>query len=88
MPPEGFTDPITSDETEFHLNTSISELIERITRAVKANDIDSTPPVVETMNGATVMKNEPTLDQIPTTRWGSRKVGLTKRHNARSQNDS
>ena len=88
MPPEGFVDPITSDGAKFRSNTPVSELIERVTRAVKANDVKSTPPVAETTNGETVMKNEPTLDQIPTMRGGSRKVGLTSRPNARSQNDS
>ena len=88
MPPEGFADPVTSDGTEFYSNTPVSELIERVTRAVKANDVNSTPPVVETTNGATVMKNEMTLDQIPAMCGGSRKVGLTRRPNAWSQNDN
>ena len=29
--PEGFVDPVTSDGTEFRLNTPVNELIERIT---------------------------------------------------------
>ena len=82
MPHEGFADPVTSDGTKFRLNTPFSELIERVTRAVKANDVNSTPPVAETTDGVTVMKNKPTLDQIPAMRGGSRKVGLTRRPNA------
>jgi len=42
MPPEGFANPVTSDKTEFCSNTPVSELIERVTRAVKANDVNST----------------------------------------------
>ena len=88
MPPEGFANPVTSDGTEFCSNMPISELTKRITRAIKASGVNSTPPVVETTDGATVPKNEPTLDQIPTMCGGSRKVGLTRRPNAWSQNDS
>ena len=88
MPPEGFADPITSNGARFRSNISISELIKHVTRAIKASDVNSTPPVAETTDGATVRTNEPTLDRIPATRGGSRKVGLTRRPNARSQNDS
>ena len=88
MPPEGFANPVTSDGTEFYSNTPVSELIERVTQAIKANDVNSPPPVAETTDRATIMKNEPTLDQIPAMRGGSRKVGLIRRPNARSQNDS
>ena len=62
MPPEGFADPVTSDETKFHSNTPVSELVERVTRAIKANDVNSTPPIAEITDGATVTKNKPTLD--------------------------
>ena len=56
MPPEGFADPVMTDGTGFHSNISISELIKRVTRAVEAGDVASTPPVAKTTNGATVTK--------------------------------
>ena len=56
MPPEGFANPVTSNETGFRSNIPISELIRHVTRAIEASDITSTPPVVETMDGATVTK--------------------------------
>ena len=56
MPPEGFADPITSDRTEFCLNTPVSVLIERVTRAIEASNVSSTPMVAETTDGATIRK--------------------------------
>ena len=56
MPPEGFADPVMSDGTGFHLNIPVSELIKRITLAVKASDVVSTPLVVKTTDGTTVTK--------------------------------
>ena len=56
MPPEGFADPITSDGTGFCSNIPVSELIKRVTRAIEASDVASTPPVVETTDGATITK--------------------------------
>ena len=56
MPPEGFADPIASNGTGFHSNTPVSELIKRVTRAIEASDVTSTPLVVKTMDGATVTK--------------------------------
>ena len=84
MPHEGFTDPITSDKTRFRSNMPISELTECVTRAIEASDVNSTPPVMETADGAIVTKNMPTLDRIPAKRGGSRKVGLVRRPNAQS----
>ena len=57
MPHEGFADPITSDGTRFCLNMPVSELTERVTRAIEASDVNSTPPVAETTDGAIVTKN-------------------------------
>ena len=37
----------------------ISELTEHVTRAIKASDVSSTPPIVETMDGVT-HKTRPT----------------------------
>ena len=88
MPHEGYADPVMNDGPEFHSDVPISELTERVTRAIEASDANSTPLIVETMDGATITKNKPTLDQTSAMHGGSRKVGLTRRLNARSQNDS
>ena len=56
MPPEGFADPVTSDGTGFHSNIPVSELIKRVTQAIEASDVASTPLVAKTMDGATVTK--------------------------------
>jgi len=56
MPHESFVDPVTSDGTEFYSNISISELTEHVTQATEASNVNSTPLVVETMDGATVTK--------------------------------
>ena len=56
MPPEGFADPVMSDGTGFHSNIPISELIKHVTRAIKASDVPSTPPVAKTMDEVTVIK--------------------------------
>ena len=56
MPHEGFADPVTSDGTGFHSNMPISELTEHVTQAIEASDVNSTPPVAETVDGATVTK--------------------------------
>ena len=56
MPPEGFTDLVTSDGTGFCSNIPISELIKRVTRAIEASDVASTPPVAKTVDGVTVTK--------------------------------
>ena len=42
MPHEGYADPVTNDELEFHSNVPVSELTERITRAIEASDVSST----------------------------------------------
>ena len=55
-PPKGFVDPIMSDGTGFRLNIPISDLIKRVTRAIEASDVASTPPFVKTTDGATVTK--------------------------------
>ena len=56
MPHEGFTDPVTTDKTVFHSNMPVSRLTEHVTRAIEASNVNSTPPVAETMDGATVTK--------------------------------
>ena len=51
MPHEGYADPITNDGPRFHLNMPVSELTERVTRAIEASDVSSTPPVAKTVDG-------------------------------------
>ena len=53
MPHEGYVDPIMNDESRFHLNVPVSELIERVARAIEASDVSLAPPVAETMDGVT-----------------------------------
>jgi len=65
MPPEGFADPITSDGTGFCSNIPVSELIKRVTRAIEASDVASTPPVVKTTDGVAVTKMSRPLTEPP-----------------------
>ena len=53
MPHEGYADPVTNDGPGFHSYMPISELIEHVTRAIKASDVSLIPPVVETVDGVT-----------------------------------
>ena len=46
-------------------NIPASELVEHVTRAIEANDVNSTPPVAETMDGATVTKMSRPLTESP-----------------------
>ena len=56
MPQEGYVDPITNDGLRFHSNVPVSELTERVTRAIEASDVSSAPSVVETTDGVTITK--------------------------------
>ena len=56
MPHKGYADPIMNDEPRFHLDMPVSELTKRVTRAIEASDVSSTPPVVETRDGVTITK--------------------------------
>ena len=56
MPHEGYADPVMNDEPGFHSNVPVSELTERVTRAIEASDANSTPPIAETTDGATITK--------------------------------
>ena len=51
MPHEGYADPIMNDGPRFRSNMPISELTERVTRAIEANNVSSAPPVAETVDG-------------------------------------
>ena len=56
MPHEGYAGPVTNEEPGFHSNMPDSELTERVTRAIEASDVSSTPPVAETTDGVTITK--------------------------------
>ena len=54
--PGAFLTLSQSNGIGFHSNIPVSELIKHITRAIVARDVASTPPVVKTMDRATVAK--------------------------------
>ena len=63
MPHKGRPDPVMSDGPGFQSNMPISELTERVTRAIEASDISSTPLVAETTDGVTSQRRaNPRLD--------------------------
>ena len=62
MPHEGFVDPI-------------SEFTEHVTRATKASNGNSTPPVAEIMDGATITKMSRPLTESPP--WRGLEEGWT-----------
>ena len=53
MPHEGYANPVTNDRPGFHSNVPVSELTERVTRAIEASDIISAPPAVKTTDRVT-----------------------------------
>ena len=53
MPHDGYANPIMNDEPEFHSNMPDSKLTERVTQAIEASDVSSTPLVAETTDGVT-----------------------------------
>ena len=53
MPHEGYADPVTNDGPGFRSNVPVSELTERVTRAIEASDVSSAPLVVETTDRVT-----------------------------------
>ena len=56
MPREGYADPVMNDGPRFHLNMPDSELTERVTRAIEASDVSSTPPIAETADRVMITK--------------------------------
>ena len=56
MPHEGYADPVTNDGPRFHSDMPVNKPTERVTRAIEASDVSSTPSVVETMDGVTITK--------------------------------
>ena len=65
MPCEGFADPVISDGTGFCSNMPVSELTKHVTRATEASNVNSTPPITETVDGATVTKMSQPLTESP-----------------------
>ena len=53
MPHEGYAYPIMNDGPGFHSDMPVSEPTERVTRAIEASDVSSTPSVVETTDRVT-----------------------------------
>ena len=51
MPHEAYANPITNDGLRFHSNAPVSELTERVTRAIEASDISLAPLVAELRTG-------------------------------------
>ena len=59
MPHEGYADTVINDGPRFHSDMPVSELIERVTRAIKASVVSTACPIAETTDGAT-HKPQPT----------------------------
>ena len=53
MPHEGYANLILNNGPRFRSNMPVSELTERVTRAIEASDVSSAPLVVETVDGVT-----------------------------------
>ena len=52
-----------NDGPGFHSDMPVSELTECDTRAIKASDVSSTPPVAETTDGVTITKTgQPSIE--------------------------
>ena len=56
MPHEGYANPVMNDGPGFHSNVPIIKLTKRVTRAIEATDVSSTPLVAETVDGVTITK--------------------------------
>ena len=85
MPHEGYADPVMNDRPGFHSNVPISELTEHDTRAIEESDVSSTGPSdCENCGWGDDHKDKPTLNRTLSVGGVSRKVGLTRRPNARS----
>ena len=53
MPHEGYTDPVTNDRPGFYSNMPVSELTERVTRAIEPSNVSTTALVAETADRVT-----------------------------------
>ena len=72
MPHEGYANPVMNDGPRFHSDMPVNELTKHDTRAIEASDVSSTPPVAETMDGATITKtSRPSIGPLlcPRARW-------------------
>ena len=56
MPHEGYANPVMNDGPRFHSDIPVRELTERVTQAIEASDVSSTPSVAETTNRVTIIK--------------------------------
>ena len=56
MPHEGYANPITNDGPGFYSNMPISELTKRLTPAIKASNVSSTPSIAQTTDGVMITK--------------------------------
>ena len=70
MPHEGYADPLMKDGPEFHSNVPVSELTERVTRAIETSDVSSAPPVMRN-DGRGNAQNSTDPYQSPTGLRGS-----------------
>ena len=65
MPHEGYADPVTNNEPGFHSDMPVSKLTERDTRAIEASDVNSTPPVAETVDRVRITKtSQPSIGPL------------------------
>ena len=62
MPYEGYADPVMNSRSRFHSDMPVSELTERVTRAIEASNVSSTPSVVKTTDRVT-HETQPTLTE-------------------------
>ena len=53
MPHEGYVDPVMNNGPGFHSDIPVIKHTNRVTRAIEASDVSSTPPVAETADGVT-----------------------------------
>ena len=53
MPHEGYADSVTNDRPGFRSNVPVSELTERVTRAIEVSDVSLAPLVVKTTDKVT-----------------------------------
>lgn len=67
MPHECYANPVMNDGPRFHSDIPVIKLTERVTRAIEASNVSSTPPVVETTYDKT---NETRLTPRPRTTLG------------------
>ena len=56
MPHEGYADPVMNNGPRFHSNMPDSELTGRVTRAIEASDVSSTPPIAKTADRVMITK--------------------------------